>query len=703
MKTCPNCNKELSDDCKFCDVCGTAAVEIVNEQPSQEQSMPVNEQPINVQYNQEQPMQAQQFNEQPIQGQPTNKNKKKLPKKAIIFGSIGVAVAAIIVVLIVLLSGGKGKQEKNYALYIKEGALFYSDLKANSKPLEITSELAGDSFSEDDLYDIGSNFERYGYVRVSSSGKYIFYPENIERNYYESTVYDLYYRDITNAKAEPKKIDSDIDFYIISENDAIITYVKDSGDLFQYNMKNDSKEKVEEDVEDADVSKDGNKIIYSLYDGIYLYTNGESEKLAGEGYELEHISEDFNTIYYTRENTLYKHVIGKDRVEIASDVDYVIEYYEDGKIYYYKTESEEVSVSDYVIDDMKDADANITEPEWPDYPDYPSYPYSWNYDTYEEYEAAYNQYLIEYEEVKAQYDAAVDKYNEDYELYQDKRDRDYIREYLEDETIDLYVNDLCFYNGKEEIVISDMFISYDYTESSEKPVIAFSAYKKQDIEKVKLSEIESVYSVSSDIRDTLTEELETYIAVEGKAYALEHNTDTNCFYFNSTGTIAYYLYDEEEHDEIIEGDLYRVSISKDGIGKAELYDNDVYSTYRNTFINDKDFMYIKDYDYDNDLFDLYINKELVEYDVYDMDIYEKQDKLFYRTGDEESYTLYLYENGKSTKIDDDVSMFTLLPDGRILYLRDYSFNYYTGELMEWVKGKTRKIDNDVQCVVRYVY
>lgn len=38
-------------------------------------------------------------------------------------------------------------------------------------------------------------------------------------------------------------------------------------------------------------------------------------------------------------------------------------------------------------------------------------------------------------------------------------------------------------------------------------------------------------------------------------------------------------------------------------------------------------------------------------------------------------------------------------NGRVLYLYDYSLNYYKGELHVWENGETRKIDDDVVCVI----
>ena len=63
----------------------------------------------------------------------------------------------------------------------------------------------------------------------------------------------------------------------------------------------------------------------------------------------------------------------------------------------------------------------------------------------------------------------------------------------------------------------------------------------------------------------------------------------------------------------------------------------------------------------------------------------------------------VYDGKEATKIADDVHNFSVTPDGRVLYLYDYSLNYYKGELHEWSNGETRKIDDDVVCVLPILY
>ena len=66
------------------------------------------------------------------------------------------------------------------------------------------------------------------------------------------------------------------------------------------------------------------------------------------------------------------------------------------------------------------------------------------------------------------------------------------------------------------------------------------------------------------------------------------------------------------------------------------------------------------------------------------------------------FILPFTNGGEPVKISDDTSDFTMVPDGRILYLYDYSQNYFKGELREWSGGETRKIADDVTCLVPIV-
>ena len=59
----------------------------------------------------------------------------------------------------------------------------------------------------------------------------------------------------------------------------------------------------------------------------------------------------------------------------------------------------------------------------------------------------------------------------------------------------------------------------------------------------------------------------------------------------------------------------------------------------------------------------------------------------------------MYQGDKVTKIADDVYDYVVTNEGRAIYLSDYSLQYHMGELSEWNKGKTRKIDDDVMSII----
>lgn len=359
MITCPKCNKELSDDTKFCDGCGAQIFETIfcpncGKQTSTEfafcQSC------------------GASITEAPAEEKPAAApaEKKKLPKKAIMFGGIGVAVVAVLILVISLIVGG-GKAKNDFTLYLKDSEIFFSDLKKDSEAWQLTSRLVDDE-DVDDRY-LASNEGTYilsSCICTSEDGKYIFFLDKISE---DDGLFNLYYREIAKPEAEAIKVASDVRSYTVNSSATIVTYLKgDEGNLYQYKLAEDSKDKVASEVEGFEVSDDGAKIGYINSEGsLYLqYAGKDKEKIASEVSSLEYLTEDFKTVYYIKEGSLYKQVEGEDCAKIASNVYDVIKIYETGEIYYLTREAGEISLMDYVTDDMKAADASITEPTYLD-------------------------------------------------------------------------------------------------------------------------------------------------------------------------------------------------------------------------------------------------------------------------------------------------------------------------------------------------
>ena len=140
----------------------------------------------------------------------------------------------------------------------------------------------------------------YGaFTCISADGKYIFYPDKISK---EDRGFNLYFKEVKKPDSEAVKIASDVANYYINSSATVVTYLDgDKGNLYQYNIKKDNKEKIASDVEDFYLSDDGKKIIYLNSDNnIYLKKEGkDKDKIAGDVSSIEHITEDFKTVYYT--------------------------------------------------------------------------------------------------------------------------------------------------------------------------------------------------------------------------------------------------------------------------------------------------------------------------------------------------------------------------------------------------------------------
>ena len=690
MITCPKCNKELNDDVKFCDGCGAKIYKTIfcpkcGKQTSTEfafcQSC------------------GASITDVPVEARPAAlAEKKKFPKKTIIFGGIGVALAVVLILVISLMPSGS-KAKNDFALYLKD-----------SEALQLTSGLDDSGLGNTTLVNIPLG----ACIYMSEDGKYIFFPNKIIDNYWtigQEYRFDLYYREIGKPESEAIMIDSDVQSYTVNTSTSIVTYLKgEEGSLYQYKLADDSKDKIASEVKEFNVSDDGTKIAYINSEGSFYRKSADNdkEKIASEVSSLEYLSNDLKTAYYIKEDSLYKQVEGEDSVKIASNVYDVIKIYETGEIYYLTSEDDEISLMDYVIDDMKDADDSMIQPSYPNYPKAPIAPSWWDYGSDVEYNAAYEAYEDAYEAWKNEYDRMETEYSTALETYWAKATRDELRTSLEGKKMERPRSSLCFYNGTETTVITDALggaykYSYGYTYkctyASDEPVIIYEVYNQSNLEKVKLSEVKNIYDLEGMVEAALVSSSDKYIAVKDNATLIEQVKEAKKFQINSSGTVVYYL--DNIPDEKDYGDLYRISISNGVVGKAELYDNNVYTGFC-CFVGGDNFQYYKDCkDY---IGELYINKTKIDHgvDIYYVGVSGDFDRVIYftdRNADKAYGTLKIYQDGKIVETLDDVYEFYSIPGGRILYLYDYNLNYHKGELYMWENGETRKIDDDVYNVV----
>ena len=671
--------------------------------------------------------------------------KKPIPKKAIMFGGIGVAAVVVIIALVAIISslaGGGGKSDgKTHMFYLRDGEIVYYDLRRGEQT-EVTSRLSGSSLSNYQLANIAGGLGWY--IALSEDGTKLFYPDRNDFSKSNGVMQvTLYYRDMKKPNDEPLKIDSDISYYAINKAGTVIIYLKGSdGNLYHHDLTN--KEKIAGGVAGFRVADDCKKLLYLTEDGaVYLWSaDGEKTKIASDITNLYYVSEDLSTIYYTKDDGLYKQSDGSEgRVKIASDVSRIVTIYETGELYYIKSEEVEFSLLEYVNDDMAAADAAITkQPEKSDFPypegnrpkniswsnnyattgDYPKDEYPYYYIDKEKSELdngrVYVTGMAEREALDAQVKSAQEKYDTEYNradaeykqattAYNDKTKRDNRREYLSNNTVTRTDYTLYYFNGTESTAVTDALASYWIgTYSTGSPVLLAPVYERDEVRKPKLSELmeltqsKSATQVREMIEEARYSKTEQYFVVQGTT-SLFDEPDAKNFTISPDGDTVYFLNDLS--DDGREGDLYKLAISDGKIGRAELYDTGVSSDYM-YFMSDGRFAYYKDVD--NAKGDFYIDKVQIDYDVRlaGASYLKDKDAVLYYTdwnSDKNYGTLKMYTEKEKTKIADDVHSFTVTDDGDILYLNDYSSSSYKGTLYSYNKGKPEKIDDDVMALL----
>ncbi len=719
MRVCPNCSKELADGIRFCDACGTPIPEApapIQEPAAEPVAAPLEQEPIATP--------AENISEEPLHQEAApaatgaaQENAllaaiKKVPKKIWIIAGAAVAAVALIILVCCLIFGGKAPK---YALYLKDNELFYSDLTKGGS-FQVSDRLLADVSDDFNAASSASGFSLYN--ALCDNGNRLFYLDRLEE---DSDGASIYYRDLDDAKAESVKIDSGIRTYAVNEKGTRMIYLKSSGDLYLHDMKD--KEKLANEVSGFTVSKDLKKVIYQNEENsLYLWKDGSAEKIVSNVTAVKYISEDLSVVYYTKDEALYKwSEKSGEKDKLLNEYAYIVTIYESGEIYYLTSSKTESTVMDYVVDNLAESDAAMTQPESPARPSYPTYPsrpsspYYSQYSTTEEYEAAYAQYEIdlaayqaEYDRIKQEYNAAMEQYYADYEAYEeaydawwDKRSRDYLRESLEGYTLSSSSYTLHYYKDGESTQVAENVSNYYSVDTAADTAVAlFECNVSNAVEKLKLSEIESAYDAYVQIRESLDAGSEYTVAIGKNASALDEENVQNIS-LCSDGKVLYFLRDVNEEKQT--GELCKIHISGGELGKTESCDTDVsisYIRYSNGSL-----LYYKDFNNETMQGDLYMDGENIDYDVYAGGYALKDGKLLYCTdynAEKSMGTLKIYKKGDRTKIADDVYDFRFAADGAVLYIYDYSLKSSSGTLYSYKNGKAEKLDEDVNAFI-YVY
>lgn len=706
MIKCPNCNHDVSEENIFCPDCGARLMTAEAEQEPQETV--VLEETVAPAAPAEEPAKAEKASPlAPVLSalksflakakEIGGKILDKIPLPRKIVGIIGAGIAAVLVLVIVLavvLSGGK---DPEYALYVKDGDLFFSNLKKDKEVeiMDLNSELGN---------SVAASAGRAS--ALNESGSRLFYPE------IKLDGVTLYYRDLN--KKEGVKVDSNVSCYAINAKGTSVIYIKE-GNLYKSNLKD--KEKIASDVSSFRISEDFKKLLYTNKEGDIYFKNGnkDAEKLASEANLMSYDPEKLAWFFYSKEGSLYfQKTNGADKVKVDDEYSDFSATLEGGKAYYTKATAHTSKLWDHVEDDLAASDAAMVEPvapEWPtreNYPTRPSRPYQYEYG-YDDagtaaYEAALEQYNKDYaayeaerDRIDAAYQAAKDKYYEDQDAYYDARDlwwekesRDSLRESLQEQDYEYSTYELYYFNGKEsKLVASNLQYSHSFYDVTDKAAGYVKIIARGEVGKIKMSEVKYTSDVYSKLNEAENGDVTLKAVWEDKCFDFA-NDDISSLRFSEDAKTIYFLADVDEEKNV--GELYKAKFSAKGVGEAKKMDDDV-SASGFSYVEDAGICYLKDYKEGKG--DLYVNGKEIDFDVSGGVIAFKGGYLYESDGD-----LKYFKGNKKSTVAEDVRSAVLLNEDKLVLLYDYDTEKGEGTMGLYKGGKLTELEDEVAYLIQ---
>lgn len=324
-------------------------------------------------------------------------NKKPAKNKNI--NKIAIAVVALVVVVLgILFLVNSGNKNTDVIFYIKDKELVVMD--QTLRPIVIEDGLTGGEENQDELISF-----LYGNTILCEDKSKLYFPkfevdkngdvESFTYNYLDLKKYKLSKINEKSVEVLSSKEVDDEGFYpAISEDGKYVHYYLD-GDLYLYNQKEDTSKKIKSgiDLRNFVASNDGTTVYYIDEDNNFrvIFSDGYDDNLLDkEVNAIAKFDRSENIVYYTKETevkadtkddeeerilyALYKSEGGDESVLVDDNVIEVIPgTTEDGKFYYSKlVGGNEVSLFDFINDDLIEEDNKIGDPlemEKPIYPD----------------------------------------------------------------------------------------------------------------------------------------------------------------------------------------------------------------------------------------------------------------------------------------------------------------------------------------------
>jgi hypothetical protein len=274
--------------------------------------------------------------------------KKGLPPMAMLIGGGAVLIVFVVLVIVFvggLIGGGSASTliSGDYVAYVKDGELSVAGINSLAS-FEASEDLLPSGTDSGDVSYYMSDFNRL--VQINKNGNMVFFPDRMDDD-----TYSLYQRSVSGGgknAGDAVRIDTDLrGVYKVSDDGKKILYIKSDDQNLFMKSGNDERVKIDSDVVGFLMDKSGSMIYYTqrAEDGsrigtIYYKNRSEAPEKIDSVSELLNVSEDFQTIYYLKENTLYSKKTGEQKVKIAGGVTHVFQIYDSGEMYYASEDSD---------------------------------------------------------------------------------------------------------------------------------------------------------------------------------------------------------------------------------------------------------------------------------------------------------------------------------------------------------------------------
>ena len=650
---CGVCGKKISASASCCPYCGTTRNKQNNTQNMGKEFEGYNQvNSYNQSYNQSYSYQA---------GKPR--------KKKGITGIIIAGICLAVLVIAAIVSINILRPAKQAFLYMKDSSHVYANQYKQGSDQRIDKE--------------SGVIWQY----VSNDKKKLYYAVN--RDSYDASYYDIYCTNLKKLKDMPERVARNVKAATFLKNNNLV-YANTDNNLYLLSAKDEIR--LEKNIREYYVANDEKRIFWiDSNRDLYvqeLKANAAPQKISSGIQYISRYSADGSAMIAYKDDGYYAitDMMVETKMPSPDDIIYETGITDNGEVFEYyakQADGQQISLYDFVEDDMFDQDQQITEPDEEQYSHTVLNKGFWgSYETTEVDDAYYD---------------ALDQYDE-------KVQRDNLREQLKQYTLHIDQTEVCYYSsttGEQSLGVFNQ-LNYAVAYDTSEPYLALSYGQVDTTQKIKFSEVyqNGVNWAESTVSDRLnsnsgSKSWEIYVGSTSSAF----NAGENAGYLSSIEVDA-------EHG--------RAYIKVGNYNQNGTYSQDVLVYDANnggvtSYVEDvNSFQLCKGHTYYtmNEL--LYCDGNVIASNIEDsfyLDILPDSGKILLEeyVPDDGSgvskYNLSIIEDNKIQGIERNVNAFEWMDEDRIVYMTDMTSYDSNGTLSAYSKGKTQRIARNIKGIV----